>query len=202
MTKPGMNLQEQRSAGIDGALYEGEAIYLGPIDYEKDAEIEARWTQDAQFMHLMGLEAACPMSPEQVRKKYEALEKEAEQDRNLFYFTLRTRPDGRLIGYARIYWIEWAHGNAMLQLGIGDPCDRGKGYGSQALRLLLRFAFAELNLFRLGAVIPEYNQAALRLFQKAGFVEEACRRKAVHRYGRRWNLIHLGLLREEWQAKG
>lgn len=195
-----LKIRDQGSSGISGRLYDGEKIYLGPIDYEKDPEIEARWTWDAEFMHLMDMEPARPMSPEQIKKKYEGIEKEAEQSRNLFYFTLRLRPDGRLIGYARIYWIEWSHGNAMLQLGLGDPSDRGKGYGSQALRLLMHFAFAELNLFRLSAMVPEYNQVALRLFQKAGFVEEARRRGAIHRYGRRWDLIYLGLLREEWQA--
>ncbi len=191
----------QEPAVISGGLYDGEAIFLGGIDYEKDPEIEAGWSQDAEFMHLMDLEAARPMSPEQIRKKYEALEKEAEQNKNLFYFTIRLRQDRRLIGYARIYWIEWNHGNAMIQLGLGDPSARGKGYGGQALDLLLRFAFTELNLFRVSAMVPEYNQVALQLFQKAGFVEEARRHKAIHRYGQRWDLIHLGLLRQEWQAK-
>jgi RimJ/RimL family protein N-acetyltransferase len=52
----------------------------------------------------------------------------------------------------------------------------------------------------LAAVIPEYNLPAQRLFAGAGFVEEVRRRQAVFRDGRRWDLVHWGLLRDEWQS--
>jgi RimJ/RimL family protein N-acetyltransferase len=87
-------------------------------------------------------------------------------------------------------------------LGIGAPDDRRKGYGREALGMLLEFAFAELNLYRLSAMIPEYNPAALALFQEYGFTQEACRRSALGREGKRWNLYHYGLLTDEWQARG
>ena len=82
-------------------------------------------------------------------------------------------------------------------LGIGDPADRGKGYGREALALMINYAFEELNLFKLTAVIPEYNRVALQLFAQAGFIEEVRRRQALHRYGRRWDVIHMGILRDE-----
>ena len=75
------------------------------------------------------------------------------------------------------------------------------GYGREALNLLLRFAFGEINLFRLTAVIPEYNQAAMGLFQQAGFSEEVRRRQAIHRDGQRWDSIHFGIFSREWYAK-
>jgi len=68
------------------------------------------------------------------------------------------------------------------------------------LRLLLRYAFDELNLYRLTAVVPEYNPIALHLFSKAEFLEEVRQRKALNRDGRRWDLLHLGILHEEWGA--
>jgi RimJ/RimL family protein N-acetyltransferase len=66
--------------------------------------------------------------------------------------------------------------------------------------MLLGYAFDELNLYRLTAVVPEYNQAALRLFENAGFVQEVRRREAINRDGRRWDLFHLGLLESEWKG--
>jgi len=185
---------------IHTSLFEGEHICLAPIETDKDAEIQAKWTESAEFLRLLSTEPAIPASPEAVKKRYEAIEKKMETDRNLFYFTIRLRPDDRLIGFAQIYWIEWAGGYARLQLGIGLPDERGKGYGSEALRLLLRYAFSELNLFRLDAIVGEDNLAAMRLFQKAGFVEEVRQRQALYRDGRRWDLIGLGLLKEEWSA--
>jgi RimJ/RimL family protein N-acetyltransferase len=65
--------------------------------------------------------------------------------------------------------------------------------------MLLRFAFAELNLFRVSAIVPEYNDGAVALLQKFGFVQEVCRRKSLERDGRRWDLYVFGLLKEEWQ---
>ena len=64
--------------------------------------------------------------------------------------------------------------------------------------MLLRFAFAELNLFRVSAAAPEYNEAAIALLKKFGFTEEARRRQALDRDGRRWDPLVFGLIHEEW----
>jgi RimJ/RimL family protein N-acetyltransferase len=189
---------------IQTSLFTGDQIVLAPIDHEKDAEVEAKWTQNPEYLRMLDTKPALPRSAAQIKKGYEKLEKDAEESKNFFYFTIRAKPaeandPGRLIGFIQLYWIEWNHGTGMVKLGLGDPEDRGKGYGSEALRLILRFVFAELNLFRLAAVIPEYNQPALRLFKKAGFIEEVCRRKALQRAGKVWDLLHLGILREEWE---
>ncbi len=184
------------------SLFEDELIYLAPIDPEKDAEIESKWTHDAEYLRLLQADIARPLSPAQVKKVYESIEKKVEEDKNLFYFTIRTRPDERLVGFARLYYISWSHSTGMLQLGIGDPQDRQKGYGRQALSLLLRYAFDELNLYRLTALVPEYNTGAVRFFEKSNFVVEVRRRQALNRDGRRWDLLHLGLLQDEWVQNG
>ena len=181
-------------------LFDGELVCLAPIDPEKDAEIESKWTYDAEYMRLLTIKPARPLSPAQVKKKYEALEKNEEEAKNLFYFAVRSRSDDRLVGFARIYWIWWTHRSGLVSLGIGDPGDRKQGFGTEALGMLLGYAFDELNLYRLTAVVPEYNQAALRLFENAGFVQEVRRREAINRDGRRWDCLHLGLLESEWKG--
>lgn len=186
---------------ISDSLFVAESICLAPIDHEKDAEIESRWTHDAEYMRLLSLEPALPQSAAQLKKRYEKIEKEQDEKKNLFYFTMRMRADDRLIGFARLYWIEWSNAGGFVELGIGDTNDRQHGYGSQALGLLLRYTFDELNLYRLTALVPEYNPVALHLFSKVGFVEEVRRRKALNRDGRRWDLIHLGLLQDEWTGR-
>ncbi len=185
---------------IAQSLFESENICLAPIDHEKDAEIESRWTHDAGYMRLISLDPARPLSPAQVKKRYEKIEKEVDEDKNLFYFTIRMRGDDRLIGFAEVHWIGWSNGTGHVRLGIGDPEDRLHGYGTEALRLLLRFAFEELNLYRLTAMIPEYNALALHVAEKAGFTPEVHRRQAVQRDGRRWDLIHMGILKDEWKG--
>jgi RimJ/RimL family protein N-acetyltransferase len=187
---------------ISDQLFEGELIRLAPPDPEKDAETESKWTHDPDYQRLISAQPVRPLSPGQIKKKYEEAEKEKKH--NQFVFALRTRADdgaGRLIGFARIEHIEWNHGHGVVSLGIASPDDRGKGYGTEALRLLLRYAFDELNLHRLTANAFEYNTAALRFLEKAGFTVEVRRRQALNRDGRRWDWILLGLLREEWERQ-
>jgi RimJ/RimL family protein N-acetyltransferase len=186
---------------IQTQLYEGQDICFGPIDHEKDPAIEAKWTHDSEFMRMMDTAPARPMSAALIRKQYEKLEKRIDENKNIYHFMIRAKMDDRLIGTAEVQRIEWPNGNCFLRLGIGAAEDRGKGYGTQALGMLLRFAFAELNLFRVSAMVPEYNEIAIALLNKFGFAQEVCRRKALERDGRRWDLYVFGLLKDEWQDR-
>ena len=129
------------------SLFEAQDIRLGPIDHEKDPEVESKWTHDSEFMRLMELKSGRPLAPAMVKKGYESLEKGIVEDKNLFYFTIRAREDDRLLGKVMLECIDWSNGNGYLSLGIGASQDRGRGLGTQALSLVLRFAFAELNRF-------------------------------------------------------
>jgi len=184
---------------IEQSLYEGQHICLGPIDHEKDPEIEARWTNDACYLRMLSPDPARPRSAAQIKKKYEKIEKEQDEQHNQFYFAIRMRTDDRLIGFAQLPWIEWSNGAGFVVIGIGEAKDRLCGYGSEALGLVLRFVFAELNLYHLTANVAQYNEVALHVFKKAGFVEEVCRREALARDGRYWDMISLGILRPEWE---
>lgn len=182
-------------------LFEEKDVVFGPIDYETHPAIESKWTHDAEFMRMMEIKPIRPLSVDMVKKQYEAIEKEMEEDKNLYSFTIQTRENNQFIGKAAIEWIDWANGNGFLRLGIGEAEYRRKGYGSQALKMLLRFAFNELNLYRVTAVVPAYNKGAMRLFQKFNFMEEVRRRKAIQRDAEAWDLVSFGLLNSEWREQ-
>jgi RimJ/RimL family protein N-acetyltransferase len=183
---------------IDTQLFEGKLIRLGPIDHDKDPEVESHWTHDLVLMRSLSSHPAMPLSVAQMKKRYESIEKEVDESKKLFHFTIRSKVDGALLGFVRIESIEWTHGTGALKMAIGDQAERSKGYGSEALALMLRFAFNELNLYRLSALVGEDNPSAIRFFTRYGFVEEVRRRKALLRDGQEWDLIHLGILRDEW----
>jgi RimJ/RimL family protein N-acetyltransferase len=185
----------------DVSLFEGELVRLAPPEPDRDAEVESRWTHDAEYLRLLGAEPAYPLSPGHIKKKHEAAEKESEKANNQFHFAIRARADDRLLGFVRLEYIEWTHGAGMVRLGIGDPNERGHGYGTEALQLMLRYAFGELNLYRLMAVTSGYNPRAVRFLERAGFTVEVRQRQALHRDGRRWDVLIMGLLREEWEAR-
>ena len=182
---------------INESLFEGELIRLAPPDPDKDPEIESHWTHDPDYLRSLGPKVARPLAPVHVKKQYEELEKE----KGVFHFAVRAKADDRLIGFVRLDNIEWNNGVGNLSLGIGDPNDRGHGYGGEVLRMVLRYAFAELNLFRLGAVAPGYNTRAIAFLERAGFVVEVRRREAIERDGKRWDVVGLGLLKDDWERR-
>jgi RimJ/RimL family protein N-acetyltransferase len=182
------------------SLFESQRVRLAPPDAEKDAAIESGWTHDLEFQRRIGASPARPLSPGQVKKKYEAMEKDGDKQ---FYFAARTRePDvpGRLLGFAGLFWLDLVHGNAQLRLGIGSPADRGQGYGTELMGLMLNYAFNELGLHRLSAGAAEDNTGAIRFLERHGFQLEVRRRQAVLRDNQRWDMLLYGLLRAEWAA--
>jgi RimJ/RimL family protein N-acetyltransferase len=191
----------KRTYMLTDQLFEGQLIRFAPPDADRDAELVSKWTHDPEYLRLLSADIAKPLSPAQIKKKYEELDKKAEKHRNDFNFALRLKADDRLIGFARLMQIEWTHRTGNLHMGIGDPNDRGKGYGTEALQMLLRYAFDELNLYRLAAVTVDYNIGAIRFFERAGFDVEVRRRQAAQRDGRRWDVILMGLLCGEWKQK-
>ncbi len=182
-------------------LFEGKLIRLAAPDPEHDAEIESKWTHNAEFARLMYAEPMRPLSPNRIRKKYEEADKATQNPPNEFRFAICTRADDQLIGFVRFIRIDWSNSGARLLLGIADEKDRGKGYGTEAMQLALNYAFREMNLYRLSAFVLECNGRALTFLRKHGFVDEVRRRQAVYRDGKRWDWVMLGLLRDEWSAK-
>jgi len=85
-------------------------------------------------------------------------------------------------------------------IGIGDKAYWGRGVGTEVMNILLRYVFTELNLHRLSLTVFEYNQRAIRLYEKCGFKIEGINREYHFRDGRRWDLVSMGILREEWLA--
>lgn len=179
------------------SLFEGKLVRLTAMEADKDAEIEARWTQDLDFMHLVSSRVARPCSPQQVKKNHAEDEKNQQE---ILHFAIRLIADERLVGFLRFHHIEWNHGIAWIKMGIASPADRGHGYGSEALQLAARYAFDELNMRRLQIHIPSYNIKGMELVRKFGFCEEVRRREAYLTAGQRWDAVLFGLLRSDWSA--
>lgn len=184
---------------MNANLFDGSLVRLSAPDPDRDADIESGWTHDPHYLRHTSLEPARPQSAAQVKEKYAALAKDTGGTQ--FHFSVRTIEDGRLVGFVGIERIAWAHGTANIQLAIGSPDDCGKGYGSDALQLALRYSFDELNLHRVTAFGFEYNPRAIHFFERAGFVAEVRQRQAIAREGRRWELVVLGLLKRDWRSR-
>jgi RimJ/RimL family protein N-acetyltransferase len=180
------------------SLYQGTLVRLGPIDHGKDPDILAGWTHDPQWSSFLDV-AAHPLSVESVRKLLERTEKHMDEDKNFFHFTVRRNEDNHLEGLAKIFWIDFHNGTGVVNLFMGDAGHRQDDYGLEALRLLLRFAFNDLNLHRVSAWPVADDSAFTHLLEQSGFEEEGRRREASFHDGRYWDVLLMGLLRNKWE---
>lgn len=175
-------------------LFRGERVRLA-APAEEDAEIFSRWTEDAEYLRALDTDYARPMSVQEMAKRLEQF----IQDPSTVEFRIRTLEDNRLIGFVALHTIEWNNRSANLAIGIGEPGYRGQGYGTDALRAVLRYAFHEMNLERVGLNVNGNNARAIRAYEKAGFRREGTMRRALLRDGVWQDRIIMGILREEWE---
>ena len=121
-----------------------------------------------------------------------------EQKNDEIFFLISTLHEDRKIGLIGLNGIRWVHGDAWVGIGLGERDYWGKGYGTDAMLVLQRYAFEELNLHRLSLTVFDYNQRAVRSYEKAGFIVEGRARQYLNREGQRYDMVFMGILREEW----
>jgi RimJ/RimL family protein N-acetyltransferase len=181
---------------MDKKLFRGELVRLATEEPDQLAESISRWARDSEYWRLGAGDAARLFS---AKKTKTWIEKDIEEaSPNDFFFTIRTLTDDRLIGIIALDDINWAQGESFVGIGLGEREFWGKGYGTDAMRLILRYAFTELNLRRVSLNVFGYNQRGIRSYEKCGFKHEGAVRQWLHRDGQRWDLVHMGILREEF----
>jgi RimJ/RimL family protein N-acetyltransferase len=177
---------------MNALLLRGELVRLAALNLEADAEGFARWSRDSEYLRLLD---SMPARPESNRQFTQNLtEWLASHD---FLFAVRALADDRLLGFMELEGLRWAHGDAWVGIGLGEREYWGRGYGTDAMRVMLRFAFTELNLRRVSLTVYEYNRRAIRSYEKAGFVVEGRVRQCLNRDGQWWDMLCMGILKEE-----
>jgi len=181
---------------ISDNMWRGATVRLTAIAKE-DLPAMARWYQDAGLLRLWNADAARPQTEAELAKW---LEEEAKKP-NAFYFAIRPLEGETLLGAIELDGILWNHQVGWVAVGLGDRAHWGKGYGRDAMQIVLRFAFQELNLHRVQLTVFAYNERALALYERLGFQREGVYREFIQRDGARYDMYLYGLLRREWEAQ-
>jgi RimJ/RimL family protein N-acetyltransferase len=183
---------------LNGNLFHGELVRLMVVDAEQYAREFSRWSRDTEYWRYLSAAASYPHS---IKAVQEWIEKERGKDPLVSYeFSIHRLADDKLIGEISIEAIAWNHGEAFVGISIGERDEWGKGYGTDAMSVALRFAFNELNLQRVSLNVFSYNLRAIRSYEKAGFVHEGRQRGNLLKEGSRFDLIYMGILKDEWLA--
>jgi RimJ/RimL family protein N-acetyltransferase len=184
---------------MDHNILQGNLVRLSAEEHGVLAETMVRWGSDSEYLRLLDAEPATRFSVKQVT---EWIQKDQEKDPPSFYFfAIRTLENDQLVGFTGLDGDAFPHGDLFVGIGIGDREFWGKGYGTDAMKVILRYAFMELNVRRVSLSTFEYNPRAIRSYEKAGFVHEGRLRKFLLREGRRWDMLIMGVLNEEWLAR-
>jgi RimJ/RimL family protein N-acetyltransferase len=120
---------------------------------------------------------------------------------NGFFFGIRPQASEQLLGFVGLWGVNWRNAEAFVGIGIGEPENWGKGYGSDAMRAIVHYGFMELGLHRISLFTFAYNPRAIRSHEKCGFQPEGIERRYLRRDGERYDVLMMGILRHAWQEK-
>ncbi|MCU0481402.1 MAG: GNAT family N-acetyltransferase [Anaerolineae bacterium] len=177
-------------------LLTGEKVRLAPISKD-DMPIYHKWFSNTEFLRLLMPDVAMPKTTENELEWYE----EASKSKDEYVFGIRALDDDRLLGNCSIFSISQNSRNAEVGIYIGEPSEWGNGFGSDAMNVLVRFGFMDVNLHRIELHVFGYNARAIRSYEKVGFVREAVLREALYRDGTYHDIHIMGILRPDWLAK-
>ena len=169
----------------------GDRIYLSPTNTE-DAEIFTEWLNDFETTDYVA-RSAFIASSEGEKKFFE----ESISDKNYQFFIV-TLDDDKLIGTVSLLKLKPIDRTATLGIFIGNKEYRIKGYGTEAIKLLLDFGFNYLNLHSIKLDVLSFNERGIKCYQKCGFKECGRRRECRFINGKYYDSIEMDILDSEF----
>jgi RimJ/RimL family protein N-acetyltransferase len=158
-----------------------------------------RWFNDQDVTKFLGGDM-WPMSPESEDRWFERM-LEDRQNRGVAIETLpRDGQPGRLIGNVGLHHPSERNHNVELGIVIGEKDCWSQGYGTDAIRTMLRYAFDELNYHKVYLRVYDFNRRAIRCYEKCGFQIEGQLRQHMFRNGAWHDEIVMGVLCDEFRA--
>src|SRR2546423_6763643 len=144
----------------------GEHVILRAFEGE-DAERCYHWMNDPNIVRT--LKTRYPIA---FQNEVEWLERAMHPAQNERHFAIERRDDRTHVGNASIHDIDWVSRTGWFGLFVGEPTAWNRGFGSDAIQTLVRFAFDEMNLVKLRIHVFDYNQRAKHVLLGHGFVQE------------------------------
>jgi [ribosomal protein S5]-alanine N-acetyltransferase len=175
-----------------------ENVYLRALEPE-DYLVSYKWRNDHELLKWY-VDIPRFVSKETERKWVLNAIEEHESGKAL-RLAICLKTDNRHIGYISLTNIDRQHHSCESNTLIGERDYLRKGYATEARFLMLKFAFFELGMNRIGARVIVANVASMNAMEKFGFVKEGLLRQTVFREGQYYDDCVYSMLREEFVAK-
>lgn len=174
-------------------MLRGEKVVLRAIARQDLPRLHG-FADDLEVELAGGGDPPLPRPLERLQRDFDREAAELPSDRTNF----AVEADGKLIGQCGLFNMDWTARHAELGIAIGDREYWGRGYGRDAVRVILEYAFRLRNLRRVWLEVHAANERAIRSYRACGFVEEGRQREHVWLDGRYVDNVLMGVLREEW----
>ncbi len=177
-------------------MLRGKRVGLRPLETQ-DVYSLLKWFNDQRVLEDLGAEhISFAVSLEEEKLILERMLRDVRAQ----WFVIVKLEDLEAIGIAGLANIDERGASAEMRMIIGEVKDWGKGLGEEALRVLLGFGFDSRNLHRIWLRVAEYNQRAIRLYKKCGFVEEGRFRHDHYHKGEWRDACWMSILDSEWRG--
>ena len=171
----------------------GDNVYLSPISLD-DVEKYAEMVNDIKVSVGLGYLSYTNIIDFESEKEFLISVKKEKM------FAVRLLENDNLLGNVGFNSVDLLNRTAVIGIMLGNPNYQRKGYGIEAVKLILDYCFSFLNLRNISLSVFEYNEAAYNLYKKAGFKEVGRLRKAVEIMGKTYDVIIMDMLKEEFQS--
>ena len=177
-------------------MHTGKLVRLRECRKE-DIPLAQRFLNDSETRALIGMGIPYPytLADEERRvEKYSA-------GNDTYNFAIETLERGRYIGRCGINEIDWNARTVSIGVWIGDKKYWGYGYGTDAMDVLIRFCFEQMNINKVKLGVFSFNERARHCYEKCGFAVEGVLRRELCVNGQYHDIIEMGMLRSEWEAR-
>ena len=171
----------------------GDNVYLSPISLD-DVEKYAEMVNDIKVSVGLGYLSYTNIIDFEREKEFLISAKKEKM------FAVRLLENDDLLGNIGFNSVDLLNRTATMGIMLGNSNYQRKGYGIEAVKLILDYGFSFLNLRNISLSVFEYNEAAYNLYKKAGFKEAGRLRKAVEIMGKTYDVIIMDMLKEEFQS--
>lgn len=171
----------------------GEKVRIRAME-ASDMEAVLRWMNDPEIVRSLG--TRLPISRDEQEEWYQRTIKDKSKKKMII-----ETPDGQAVGQVSLMNIDWRNRSAEVGITIGEKDCWGQGLAADAMITVMRFAFYEWNLHRIWLEVVEYNERAIRLYERLGFVRDGLLREAAFAGNRYWDKVVMSILKPELEAR-
>lgn len=174
-------------------MYYGEKVCLRAYK-EEDIKVATGLVNDAELQKFLSPRIPFPMSP---WEEEEWIKSQKTNQNSEFNFAIEDIKTKKYIGGCGIQEVNWLVRTAEVGIMIGDKNYWGKGYGTDAMKVLLKFIFENMNINKVKLNVFSFNERAIKSYKKCGFKVEGTLKDEIFKEGKYYDEILMAIFKDE-----